>query len=125
KDVLITNELVGKPKIERLIKLTQRAPETMSAVDSLVLARQLSEAAVAAKINLNVMMDIDPGGRRTGVPAGEQAIKLAEQIVKLPNLKLRGVHGYSGSSAHVSPFEARRNHSTKAMTPVLETYQQL
>jgi D-serine deaminase-like pyridoxal phosphate-dependent protein len=124
-NLLITTELVGKPKIERLIKLTRRAPETMSAVDSLVHAQQLSEAAVAAKINLNVMLDVDPGGRRTGVPPGQQAIKLAEQIVKLPNLKLRGIHGYSGSSAHINTFDARRDHSTRAMTPVLETFQQL
>jgi 3-hydroxy-D-aspartate aldolase len=125
KNLLITCELVGKPKIERLIKLTRRAPETMSAVDSLVHARQLSDAAVAAKLNLNLMMDVDPAGRRTGIPPGEGAVKLAEQIVKLPNLKLRGIHGYSGSSAHVSGFEQRREHSTKVMTPVIETFQQL
>ena len=125
KNLLITCELVGKPKIERLIKLTRRAPETMSAVDSSVHARQLSDAAVAAKTNLNVMLDVDPAGRRTGVPAGDIAIKLAEQIVKLPNLKLRGIHGYSGSSAHVSGFEQRRDHSTKVMTPVIETFQRL
>jgi D-serine deaminase-like pyridoxal phosphate-dependent protein len=125
KDLLITCELVGKPKIERLIKLTRRAPETMSVVDSLVHAQQLSDAAAAAKINLNVMMDVDPAGRRTGVPAGEQAVRLAEQIVKLPNLKLRGIHGYSGASAHVNTFEARRAHSTERMTPVLETFQRL
>lgn len=125
KNLLITAELVGKPKIERLIKLTKRAPETMSVVDSSVHAQQLSDAAIAAKINLNVMMDVDPAGRRTGVPAGEQAIKLAEQIVKLPNLKLRGIHGYSGASAHINTFEARRNHSTERMTPVLETFQRL
>lgn len=125
KNLLITCELVGKPKIERLIELTRRAPETMSAVDSLVHARQLSEAAAAAKINLNVMLDVDPAGRRTGVPPGEAAIRLAEQIVKLPNLKLRGIHGYSGSSAHVNGFEQRRSHSAKVMTPVIETFQQL
>ncbi|MDQ3013811.1 MAG: DSD1 family PLP-dependent enzyme [Acidobacteriota bacterium] len=125
KNLFITCELVGKPKIERLIKLTRRAPETMSAVDSSVHAQQLSDAAVAAKIKLNVMMDVDPAGRRTGVPPGDAAIRLAEQIVKMPNLKLRGIHGYSGMSAHVNTFEARRNHSTKVMTPVLETFQQL
>jgi 3-hydroxy-D-aspartate aldolase len=125
KNLLITCELVGKPKIERLIRLTRRAPETMSAVDSLLHARQLSDAAAAAKINLNLMLDVDPAGRRTGIPPGEGAVKLAEQIVKLPNLKLRGIHGYSGSSAHISGFEQRREHSTKVMTPVIETFQQL
>ncbi|MFN0111344.1 MAG: DSD1 family PLP-dependent enzyme [Blastocatellia bacterium] len=125
KGLLITSELVGKPKIERLIKLVRRAPDTMTVVDNLAHAQQLSDAALAAKLKLNVMMDVDPAGRRTGVPAGEQAIKLAEQLAKLPGLKLRGIHGYSGVSAHVTGFEARRNHSTKVMTPVLETYAQL
>lgn len=122
RGLLITSELVGKPKIERLIKLTRRAPDTMSAVDSLVHAQQLSDAASAAKINLNILLDVDPAGRRTGVPPGETAIKLAEQIARLPNLKLRGIHGYSGVSSHVSGFEARRNHSFKVMTPVIETF---
>lgn len=125
KGLLITSELVGKPKIERLIRLTGRAPDTISVVDDSAHANQLSEAAVAANINLNVMIDVDPGGRRTGVPAGEAAVGLAEKIVKLPNLKLRGIHGYSGSSAHVVGFEERRNHSTKFMTPVLETWSRL
>ncbi len=125
KGLLITSELVGKPKIDRLIKLVRRAPDTMTVVDNLAHAQQLNDAAVAAKLKLNVMMDVDPAGRRTGIPAGEQAIKLAEQLAKLPGLKLRGIHGYSGASAHVTGFEARRNHSTKVMTPVLETFAQL
>ena len=125
KGLLITSELVGRPKIERLIKLTQKAPDTMTVIDSLDHAKQLSNAATASKLDINVMLDIDPGGRRTGVPAGDQAISLAEKVVKLPNLKLRGIHGYSGSSAHVTGFEQRRDHSTKLMTPILDTFMQL
>lgn len=125
KGLLITSELVGKPKIERLLKLVQRAPDTMTVVDNLLHAQQLSAAATAAKLKLNLMLDVDPGGRRTGIPAGERALQLAEQVAKLPGLKLRGIHGYSGPSAHVSGFAARREHSTKVMTPVLETYAEL
>jgi len=125
KGLLITSELVGKPKIRRLISLVRRAPDTMTVVDNLTHAQQLSEAALAAKLKLNLLLDVDPAGRRTGVPAGEQAIKLAEQLATLPGLKLRGIHGYSGASAHVNGFEARRNHSIKVMTPVLETFTQL
>jgi 3-hydroxy-D-aspartate aldolase len=125
KGLLITSELVGKPKIERLIKLVRRAPDTMTVVDNVDHAGQLSEAATAAKLILNVMIDVDPGGRRTGVAPGEKAVALAESVAKLPNLKLRGIHGYSGSSAHVNTFEARRKHSADAMTPVLETFANL
>src|SRR5262245_27695160 len=125
KGLLITSELVGRPKVERLIKLARRAPDTMTVVDDADHAKQLSDAAAAAKINLNVMIDVDPAGRRTGVPPGAQAIALAEKVAKLPNLKLRGIHGYSGASAHVSTFEARREHSAKVMAPILETFANL
>lgn len=129
RGLLITTELVGKPKIERLLKLTRLAPDTMSAVDNLDHAKELNDAASiavgSAKLKLNVVLDVDPGGRRTGVPAGERALALAEQIAKLPNLRLRGIHGYSGPSAHVNTFAARQAHSTKVMTPVLETFAEL
>lgn len=125
KGLLITSELVGKPKIDRLVKLMRRAPDTMTVVDHPVHAQQLSDAAAAAKVRLNVMLDVDPAGRRTGIPAGDEALKLAEAVAKLPNLKLRGIHGYSGASAHVNTFDARRAHSVKVMTPVLETFHRL
>jgi D-serine deaminase-like pyridoxal phosphate-dependent protein len=125
KGLLITSELVGKPKIERLIKLARRAPDTMAVFDNADHAKQLSDAAVAAKLNLNVMMDVDPVGRRTGIPPGEQAVALAEKVAKLPNLKLRGIHGYSGASSHVAGYDARSKHSASVMTPVLETFASL
>lgn len=120
--LLITSELVGRNKIGRLIELTRKNPDTMSVVDSHAQARQLSEAATAAGLDLNVLIDIDPGGRRTGVAPGEAAIKVAQDVVKLPRLNLRGVHSYSGGSAHVIGFEERRNHSHKAMEAPLETF---
>jgi 3-hydroxy-D-aspartate aldolase len=122
KGLLITSELVGKPKIDRLMQVLRRSPDTMAVVDNLGHATHLSEAAGAAKLSLTVLIDVDPMGRRTGVPPGDAAIALAEKVVKLPNLKLRGIHGYSGASAHVNTYEARRAHSIKAMTPVAETF---
>jgi D-serine deaminase-like pyridoxal phosphate-dependent protein len=120
--LLITSELVGRSKIERLMSLVRKQPETMAVVDNLLHARDLSDAAAAAKVNLNLLLDVDPGGRRTGIPGGDGAIALAEQILKLPNLKLRGLHAYSGASAHISGFEARREHSINAMRPAIETF---
>ncbi|MFN0086576.1 MAG: DSD1 family PLP-dependent enzyme [Blastocatellia bacterium] len=125
RGLLITSELVGKPKIDRLIALARKAPDTLTVVDDLSHAAQLSQAAAAAKLDLNVMLDVDPAGRRTGVPPGDSAVAFAEKLVRLSNLKLRGIHGYSGMSAHVNTFEARRAHSRKVMTPILETFAQL
>ncbi|MEX2299817.1 MAG: DSD1 family PLP-dependent enzyme [Bryobacterales bacterium] len=123
--LLITSEMVGPNKMERLIRLTKQRPETMSVVDNPWHAEQLSEAAQAAKVQLNVMVDIDPMGRRTGTEPGKKAVELAKKIDQLPNLKLRGVHGYSGASSHVEGFEARKEHSAKVMGPVIDSFRQM
>lgn len=122
KGILITSEVVGKPKIERLMRLVRSRPETMVVVDNLANARDLNDAAGAAKLKLDLFLDIDPGSRRTGVAAGDDAVALAESIAKLPNVRLRGIHAYSGASAHVKGWEARRAHSLSVMTPAAETF---
>jgi len=122
KGLLITSELVGRNKIERLVRLTRKQPDTLTVVDNGSHAEQLNEAADAAKLVLNVMIDIDPIGRRTGILPGEDAFGLAEKIMKLSCLKLRGVHAYSGASSHITGFEARREHSNKVMQAPLDSF---
>jgi D-serine deaminase-like pyridoxal phosphate-dependent protein len=111
--------------VERLIRLTRRAPDTLSAVDNAAHAVELNDAARAAGILLNVLIDIDPAQRRAGIPAGSAAVSLAEAIVRLPRLRLRGVQCYSGDSSHVVGFEARREHSRQAMLPAVDTFRTL
>ena len=120
--LLLTSESVGPNKIHRLIRLSRRKPDTMAVVDHAGNARQLDEAAGAAGARLDVLVDVDPLGRRTGVPPGPGAVALAETIDRLPHLRLRGVHGYCGASSHVKGFEERKKHSEQYMGPVLETY---
>lgn len=122
RGLLITSELVGPNKTHRLIRLAGKNPDTMVVVDHVSHAEQLNEAAAAAKMTLNVLVDVDPVGRRTGVEPGEPAVNLAKKIDQLPQLKLRGVHGYSGASSHVEGYEARQEHSAKYMGPVLDSF---
>lgn len=123
--ILITGEAVGREKVERLVRLTRRQPDTMSVVDCAAHAEQLSDAARAAGVTLNVLIDIDPGLHRTGIPAGDGAIALAEQIAGLPGLLLRGLQCYSADTSHVPGFEARRAHSEHCMLPAIETFSRL
>lgn len=120
--LLLTSESVGPNKIHRLVRLAQRKPDTMAVVDHAENARDLDAAAGSAGVGLNVLIDVDPQGRRTGVPPGPRAVDLAEVVDRLPNLRLRGVHGYCGASSHVKGFAERKQHSEQYMGPVLETY---
>ena len=47
-------------------------------------------------------------GTRSGIPAGEGALALAQLIDKLPNLKLRGMLSYDGGVQHAKGFAARK-----------------
>ena len=123
--ILITSELAGPNKMARLVRLTRRHTDTMAVVDNPEHAGQLSEAAQAAKVDLNIMVDIDPVGRRTGITPGKTAVALAKTIDKLPGLKLRGVHGYSGASSHVEGWDARKDHSETYMNPVIDSFKQM
>ena len=123
--LLITSEMVGRNKMERLVALTRSQPDTMSVVDDIAHARQLNDAAEAGNVRLNVLVDIDPMGRRTGTTAGDPAMALAEGILKLSRLNLRGVHSYSGASSHVVGFAERKAHSEEVMAPPIETYQRM
>lgn len=120
--LLLTSESVGANKVHRLVRLCQDKPDTMAVVDHPDNAADLDEAAGAAGIEIGVLVDVDPLGRRTGVPPGPGAVALAETIDRLPNVRLRGVHGYCGASSHVKGFEERRQHSETYMGPVLETF---
>lgn len=123
--LLITSELVGFNKLGRLIRLTRQQPDILTVVDSSLQAAHLNDAAAAGKVTFNVLIDVDPGGRRTGVQPGKPAFRLAQEIMKLPHLALQGIHSYSGASSHVVGFEARRRHSFESMAPSLETFFQM
>jgi len=123
--ILITSQPVGPGKVDRLIHLASRAPGTLSVVDHPTHALALDEAAGAAAMVLDVLLDIDPHQRRAGIPPGPAALELADTIGGLPHLRLRGLQCYSGDSSHMVGFEARREHSRQAMIPAIDTFRSL
>jgi D-serine deaminase-like pyridoxal phosphate-dependent protein len=65
-------------------------------LDSTFAARQLSDAARVAQVEVGVLAETDVGLGRVGVSPGEQLVALAQCIEKLPNLKLQGITFYPG-----------------------------
>jgi D-serine deaminase-like pyridoxal phosphate-dependent protein len=118
--LLVTTAVVGKHKIERAIALASRRNDTMYCVDNAQNIHDLNDAAAAAKIKLNLAIDLFVGGR-TGVTCGDPAVALARQIDTLPNVNLAGLQAYAGQASHTSGFEKRRQTSMDAMSPAVET----
>ena len=121
RGLLITTEVVPADKIHRLVQLVRTAPDTMVVVDHPDNAREIARAARAAGVVVNVLIDVDVGGRRTGAQPGEPAVALAREVASLNGLRFRGLQGYAGQCAHVMGWEARREASRAAMAPLAET----
>src|SRR5262245_8769645 len=121
RNLLVTTEVVGSEKIGRLLGVLERQPETMVVVDHPDNVRELGEAMTRARRVLNVLVDVDVLGRRTGVQPGEPALALGRAVVHEPALNLRGLQGYAGHCAHVIGWEERRRTSRRCMARLMKT----
>ena len=123
-EILMTTTNVTTTKIRRAMTLRQSCQEFIQATDSPSNARLLSEAAQAMGIVADVVVDVDPGGHRTGITAGIPALELAQLIDQLPGLRLRGLLCYDGGSQHVKGFEKRKNQTLERLVAATNTYEQ-
>jgi len=108
RDVLITAEVVGPLKIQRLMGLLAITPDVKAVVDSEQNAIDLSTAALASKRKLKVAIDVNVGQNRTGLGTPEDVVVLAQIIAKQKGLDLIGLQGYGGNNQHVMGFENRK-----------------
>lgn len=120
--ILMTTSNVTPYKIQRAMALRKWCPEFIQATDSPTNARELSDAAQAAGLVADVVIDVDPGGHRTGITPGEPALELARLVDGLPGLTLRGMLCYDGGSQHVKGFETRKTQTLERLVPAAETF---
>ena len=119
--ILMTTCNVTASKIRRAMKIRKANRSFIQAVDNPQNARDLSDAAKEAGIVADVVIDVAVG-TRTGVPAGEQALALAQLVDKLPSLKLRGLISYDGGAQHIKGFRTRLERSLKNYEPSVQTF---
>ncbi|HZU70324.1 MAG TPA: DSD1 family PLP-dependent enzyme [Ktedonobacteraceae bacterium] len=125
EDLLITTEIVGRPKLARLVELARLHPSIKVVVDSVPGASQLNEAMQEARLNINVLIDLNVGQNRCGVLPGEEALQLAHYVAQLSNLHLIGVQGYEGHLQHIHDPEERRRLCLQSMQLLTGTAEQL
>src|SRR5260370_1992428 len=125
EDLLTTSEMVGKPKLARLVALVQQYPHIKVVVDSLTGAEQLNQAMRDAQLTLNVLLDLNVGQNRCGVMPGEAALALARHIGAMSNLHLIGVQGYEGHLQHLHDPVERAQRCRQSMHLLPSTAAQL
>lgn len=118
-DVMLAYNPVG-PACGRVARLIQKYPKTRFSVtaDHPDAARALSETLTAAGQSVDVLLDLDVGMHRTGIPAGEEAAALYELLTKLPGLRTVGFHVYDGHN-HQESLADRETAVKRLLQPVL------
>ena len=120
--ILITSPLVSQQSIKRLVALRKNQHEIIAVVDNAMTAEAINTAIKSEGLTLDILVDIDPGLHRTGIPIGERATSLVKHIVqRCTALRFRGVQFYSGDLMHVREFELRADLSKKRLLE-LETF---
>ncbi len=106
-DVLITNEVVGAVKLERLAALARKSRLAVCADDA-GNVRDLDAAAARAGVRLDVYVEINVGADRCGVEPGAPALTLARAIAGCSNLRFAGLQAYHGGAQHLRSVAERR-----------------
>ena len=99
-DVMVSNEIVGAPKLARLAALAGRARVSVC-VDDAENVLALDQAARNAGTLLEVLVEIDVGAHRCGVEPGGPAALLAQVVAACGNLRFAGLHAYHGAAQHL------------------------
>jgi D-serine deaminase-like pyridoxal phosphate-dependent protein len=120
-NVLMTGVNVTIPKIQKAMALRKKHKGFIQAVDNPQNARDLQEAAKAAGIIADVVVDINLI-KRSGVIPGAPALELAQMVDRMPNLKFRGILAYDGGVQHVTGFKRRKELALKNFEPIVNTY---
>jgi D-serine deaminase-like pyridoxal phosphate-dependent protein len=104
-DVFVSNEVVGARKLERLAEMAGRAKVSVCVDD----ASNVAELDRKAKgVHIDVLVEVDVGTPRCGVPPGEPTLALARAVASSENLRFAGLHGYHGMAQHLRAVAERR-----------------
>jgi len=121
-DVLMTGVNLSPGKISWAMQLRKQFKGFIQAVDNPQNALDLNEAAKAAGIIADVVVDINVA-RRSGVLPGEPALKLAQLVDRLPNLRFRGILAYDGGAQHIKGFGKRQSDALQRMEPAVSSFE--
>jgi 3-hydroxy-D-aspartate aldolase len=106
-DILVTNQIVGAPKLKRLARLACAARIGVC-VDDADNVEDLERAAAAAQVTIRVLVEVDVGGHRCGVAPGAPVVELAAKVAASPHLRFDGLQAYHGRAQHLRRHEERR-----------------
>jgi D-serine deaminase-like pyridoxal phosphate-dependent protein len=106
-DVLLTYNVLGVAKTDRLMALAKRLRRLAVVLDNEVVARGLSEAAVRHAHDVPFLVECDTGFARTGVQTPEAALDLARTAARMRGLRFEGLMTFPNRDPDTRTFFER------------------
>jgi len=116
-DLLLAYPVVDGARAQVAATLSKRS-NLMVAIDSEHAALVLSQAGQAAGSQIGILVDLDVGPHRTGVPSPAAAVDLMQTVERSAGLTLRGLFCYPGQ------IWDGKEHQGPALRKVAETLQE-
>ncbi|MDP3526517.1 MAG: DSD1 family PLP-dependent enzyme [Hoeflea sp.] len=121
RDILVSNQVRGAAKVERLARLTRFGARIGCCVDDPDNIPELSATAVRHGATIFCLVELDCGAGRCGVSTAREAVDLARAIIAAPGLEFDGIQAYQGAMQHLERHDARKAKFEVAVALVRET----
>ncbi len=103
-DILVTYNILGEVKTDRLMELSSRIKRLAVVADNEVVLRGLSEAGVRHGRDVPVLIECDGGIGRNGVQTPEAAQALAQMATNLPRIRFEGLMVFPNKGPETATF---------------------
>jgi 3-hydroxy-D-aspartate aldolase len=122
--LLLFSPIVGDAKLARLAALNAGVEGLLVAADAPARVDDYIGVARRSGRTLQLLVDIDVGGGRTGARA-DDVVELARIIDDAPELEFAGVQAYSGMYQNTTDYQRRRELSVTLLAPLRRALEQL
>jgi len=122
--ILIANQIVGAPKLKRLLALARHVPELLVAVDDPRQVDAFDEVLGESGVALGALIEVDVGMHRCGTDAAEQSVALARRL-RGSRVAYRGIMGYEGHAVLVPEADKRKALAEEAMARLAQHHSAL
>jgi D-serine deaminase-like pyridoxal phosphate-dependent protein len=123
--VLLTTPVADRVKTDAIAMMRVDGADIQVVVDHPGQVRLYGDSAKKAGVMIKVLVDLDVGDHRTGIPCDERAIELAQEIERNRNLVFGGLQAYSVSGSHTEGFETRKARSRAALGQAVQVRRRL
>lgn len=107
-DILIANEIVGRPKLERISQMVQAGAHIAFGVDDPCQVMMAEEIFSAHQISVAVLVEIEVGENRSGIIEEADFLQLLGTINQCRHVRFGGVFSHDGNSYFAeSPAQLR------------------